>query len=33
LPKDTLFVFEMSPRKTREEIMTAREKWVAKFGG
>ena len=32
LPKDTLFVFEMSPRRTREEIMTAREKWAAKFG-
>lgn len=28
----TLFVFEMSPRRTREEIMEAREKWVAKFG-
>jgi sugar phosphate isomerase/epimerase len=32
LPKDTLFVFEMSPRKTREEIIEAREKWTAKFG-
>jgi sugar phosphate isomerase/epimerase len=32
LPKETLFVFEMSPRRTREEIMTAREKWVEKFG-
>ena len=32
LPKETLFVFEMSPRKTREEIVLAREKWVAKFG-
>ena len=32
LPKETLFVFEMSPRKTREEIMVAREKWAAKFG-
>ena len=32
LPKETLFVFEMSPRKTREEIIEAREKWAAKFG-
>jgi sugar phosphate isomerase/epimerase len=32
LPKETLFVFEMSPRRTREGIMEAREKWVAKFG-
>ena len=32
LPKETLFVFEMSPRRTREEIVEAREKWVAKFG-
>lgn len=32
LPKETLFVFEMSPRRTREEIMEAREKWAAKFG-
>jgi sugar phosphate isomerase/epimerase len=32
LPKDTLFVFEMSPRRTREEIIEAREKWTAKFG-
>jgi sugar phosphate isomerase/epimerase len=32
LPKETLFVFEMSPRRTREEIMEAREKWVRKFG-
>lgn len=29
---ETLFVFEMSPRRTREEIIEAREKWVAKFG-
>jgi sugar phosphate isomerase/epimerase len=28
----TLFVFEMSPRRTREEIIEAREKWTAKFG-
>jgi hypothetical protein len=32
LPKDTLYVFEMSPRRTREEIIGAREKWIAKFG-
>ena len=32
LPKDTLFVFEMSPRRTVEEITTARDKWVEKFG-
>ncbi len=33
LPKDTLYVFEMSPRRTVEEITTARDKWQAKFGG
>ena len=32
LPRDTLFVFEMSPRRTQEEILTARDKWVQKFG-
>ena len=34
LPKKekTLFVFEMSPRRTAEEIMTARQKWVERFG-
>jgi len=32
LPKDTLFVFEMSPRRTVEEITTARDQWVEKFG-
>lgn len=32
LPRDTLYVFEMSPRRTAEEITTAREKWIAKFG-
>jgi sugar phosphate isomerase/epimerase len=32
IPKDTLFVFEMSPRRTREEIIEAREKWISKFG-
>ena len=33
LPKDMLFVFEMSPRRTREEIVEARDKWLQKFGG
>ncbi len=32
LPKDALFVFEMSPRRTREEIIEAREKWIPKYG-
>ena len=32
LPKDTLFVFEMSPRRTVDEISTARTKWIEKFG-
>ncbi len=32
LPKETLFVFEMSPRRTVEEITTARDQWVEKFG-
>jgi sugar phosphate isomerase/epimerase len=32
IPKETLFVFEMSPRRTREEIMTAHEQWKATFG-
>ena len=32
LPKDTLFVFEMSPRRTREEILEGRERWVRKYG-
>jgi len=32
LPKPCLFVFEMSPRRTKEEIITAREKWEARFG-
>lgn len=27
-----LFVFEMSPRRTREEIVESRDKWVATFG-
>lgn len=32
LPQEMLFVFEMSPRRTREEIIVAREKWVETFG-
>ena len=32
LPKDTLFVFEMSPRRTVEEIAEGRAKWVERFG-
>jgi hypothetical protein len=32
LPRDTLFVFEMSPRRTVEEITTARTKWIERFG-
>jgi len=32
LPEDTLFVFEMSPRRTVEEITEAREKWIQRFG-
>ena len=32
LPKDTLFVFEMSPRRTVEEIVEARGKWIERFG-
>jgi sugar phosphate isomerase/epimerase len=32
LPRDTLFVFEMSPRRTVEEITTARAKWIERFG-
>jgi hypothetical protein len=32
LPHDTLYVFEMSPRRTVEEITTARDKWIQKFG-
>ena len=32
LPKDTLYVFEMSPRRTKEEITTALAKWKEKFG-
>jgi len=32
LPKETLYVFEMSPRRTREEIIAARDQWIARFG-
>jgi sugar phosphate isomerase/epimerase len=32
VPEDTLFVFEMSPRRTVEEITEARTKWIEKFG-
>ncbi len=32
LPKETLFVFEMSPRRERADIVKAREQWMAKFG-
>ncbi|MEO8352345.1 MAG: sugar phosphate isomerase/epimerase family protein [Chthoniobacteraceae bacterium] len=32
LPRDTLFVFEMSPRRTVEEIIEGRDKWIARFG-
>ena len=32
LPKDTLYVFEMSPRRTKEEITTALALWKERFG-
>jgi sugar phosphate isomerase/epimerase len=32
LPKDTLFVWEMSPRRTAEEITTSLAAWKEKFG-
>lgn len=32
LPKDTYYVFEMSPRRTNEEIITAHAKWKERFG-
>ena len=32
IPRDMLFVFEMSPRRTVEEIVEARAKWIARFG-
>jgi sugar phosphate isomerase/epimerase len=31
LPKQTLFVFEMSPRRTKEEIIEGRDKWMKRF--
>ena len=32
VPEDMLFVFEMSPRRTVEEITTALAKWKERFG-
>jgi sugar phosphate isomerase/epimerase len=32
LPRDTLYVFEMSPRRTKEEITTSLAQWKEKFG-
>ncbi len=32
MPKNCLLVWEMSPRRTREEIIAARDKWISKFG-
>lgn len=32
LPRDTLFVFEMSPRRTKEEILEGKRKWIERFG-
>ncbi len=32
IPKDMLYVFEMSPRRTPEEITESRDKWVKTFG-
>jgi len=32
LPRDTLYVFEMSPRRTSEEITTAAAEWIKRFG-
>jgi sugar phosphate isomerase/epimerase len=32
IPPDTLFVFEMSPRRTVEEISEGRRQWIARFG-
>ena len=32
LPKDVLFVFEMSPRRTKEEITTSLAQWKERFG-
>ena len=33
LPADTLYVFEMSPRRSVEEIVKSRGEWLAKFPG
>lgn len=32
LPRDTLFVWEMSPRRKREEIVRSLEQWKERFG-
>ena len=32
LPKNCLFVFEMSPRRTKEEITESLRKWKERFG-
>jgi hypothetical protein len=32
LPRDTLYVLEMSPRRTSEEITTAAAEWTKRFG-
>ncbi len=32
LPPDMLFVFEMSPRRTRDEIVTSLAKWKERYG-
>jgi len=32
LPDNCLFVWEMGPRRTREEITTARAQWIQRFG-
>ncbi len=32
MPRNCLFVMEMSPRRKREEIIAARDKWLEKYG-
>jgi len=32
LPENCLFVWEMSPRRSREEILAARARWIERFG-
>jgi len=32
LPKNCLFVFEMSPRRKKEEITESLQKWISRFG-